>query len=105
MCVATIIMTMPTRRRPGEVRDAILEVLSAQPNGASVQTIEQRVTELTGSTAASSVRSYLRLNTPSLFVRTARAHYVLKYLVKRQSPTKAIVALFLVKQLSFMLIA
>ena len=71
-------MTMPTRRRPGEVRDAILEVLSAQPNGASVQTIEQRVTELTGSTAASSVRSYLRLNTPSLFVRTARAHYVLK---------------------------
>jgi site-specific DNA-methyltransferase (adenine-specific) len=66
------------RRRPGEVRDAILAVLSARPSGASVQTIEQRVLELTGGAAASSVRSYLRLNTPSLFVRTARAHYSLK---------------------------
>jgi site-specific DNA-methyltransferase (adenine-specific) len=71
-------MTMIARRRPGEVRDAILAILSAQPNGASVQTIEQRVLELTGGTAASSVRSYLRLNTPALFVRTARAHYALK---------------------------
>jgi DNA modification methylase len=69
---------MRTRRRPGEVRDAILSVLSTQPNGASIKTIEQRVSGLTGGAAGSSVRSYLRLNTPSLFVRTARAHYVLK---------------------------
>lgn len=67
-----------TRRRPGEVRDAIFSILSARPNGASVQTIERQVIELVGSAAGSSVRSYLRLNTPSVFVRTARAHYALK---------------------------
>jgi DNA modification methylase len=67
-----------TRRRPGEVRDAIFSVLSAWPSGASVQTIERQVVELIGSAAGSSVRSYLRLNTPSLFIRTARAHYALK---------------------------
>lgn len=66
------------RRRPGEVRDAIIAVLSAQPRGTSVRVIEQRVTELIGGSAGSSVRSYLRLNTPSLFVRTARALYTLK---------------------------
>ncbi len=66
------------RRRPGEVRDAIIAVLSAQPRGTSVRVIEQRVTELIGGTAGSSVRSYLRLNTPSLFVRTSRAQYTLK---------------------------
>lgn len=82
-------MTIRTRRRPGEVRDAILSVLSTQPNGASIKTIEQRVSGLTGGAAGSSVRSYLRLNTPSLFVRTARAHYVLKkktHGVAREAP-------------------
>ncbi|MBI4002335.1 MAG: site-specific DNA-methyltransferase [Nitrospira defluvii] len=69
---------MLTRRRPGEVRDAIFSVLSAWPGGASVQTIERQVIELIGAAAGSSVRSYLRLNTPSVFVRTARAHYALK---------------------------
>ena len=71
---------MPTvyRRRPGEVRDAIFSVLSARPNGASVQIIKRQVIELIGAAAASSVRSYLRLNTPSVFVRTARAHYALR---------------------------
>lgn len=71
-------MSMPTRRRPGEIRDAIFSILSARPSGASVQTIERQVIELIGSAAGSSVRSYLRLNTPSMFVRTARAHYALK---------------------------
>jgi hypothetical protein len=69
---------MLARRKPREVRDAILAVLAAHPHGASVQSIEQRVTQLIGESAASSVRSYLRLNTPSVFVRTARAHYALK---------------------------
>jgi site-specific DNA-methyltransferase (adenine-specific) len=68
---------MLTRRKPGEVRDAILTALSGRPYGASVQSIEQRVTELIGKQASSSIRSYLRLNTPSVFVRTARAHYAL----------------------------
>lgn len=71
-------MSMLTRRRPGEVRDAIFSVLSASPGGASVQTIERQVVELIGSAAGSSVRSYLRLNTPSVFIRTARAHYAIK---------------------------
>lgn len=69
---------MFTRRRPGEVRDAIFAALSASPHGATVRTIEQHVMEVVGHAARSSVRSYLRLNTPSLFVRTARAHYTLK---------------------------
>lgn len=83
-------MSMPTRRRPGEIRDAILSILAGRPNGASVQTIERQVIELIGSAAGSSVRSYLRLNTPSLFVRTARAHYALRmsngHEVCRESP-------------------
>ncbi len=69
---------MLNRRRPGEVRDAILAILRARPSGASIQSIERQVSELIGDAAASSVRSYLRLNTPSLFVRPARAHYALK---------------------------
>jgi len=69
---------MLTRRKPGEVRDAILAVVSAHPYGVSVQSIEKSVTALIGKPAASSVRSYLRLNTPSTFIRTARAHYALK---------------------------
>ena len=71
-------MSILARRRPGEVRDAILSVLSSRPNGASVQIIERQVIELIGAAAGSSVRSYLRLNTPPLFVRTARAHYALR---------------------------
>lgn len=66
------------KRRPGEVRDAILSVLTARPAGASLRTIEQQVADLIGNAAHSSVRSYLRLNTPSIFVRTARGHYGLK---------------------------
>lgn len=66
------------KRRPGEVRDAILSVLSARPDGAPLRTIEQHVTDLIGKPAGSSVRSYLRLNTPSLFVRTTRGFYGLR---------------------------
>ena len=71
-------MSMLTRRKPGEVRDAILAVLASHPYGASVQSIEENVTELIGKPTASSVRSYLRLNTPSTFIRISRAHYALK---------------------------
>ncbi|MDE3119648.1 MAG: hypothetical protein KGL03_11610, partial [Nitrospirota bacterium] len=53
------------KRRPGEVRDAILSVLSTRPDGASLRTIERHVADLIGNAARSSVRSYLRLNTPS----------------------------------------
>ena len=66
------------KRRPGEVRDAILQVLSSRPAGASVGEIENGVESLIGAAAPSSVRSYLRLNTPELFVRSERAQYVLR---------------------------
>jgi len=65
------------RRRPGEVRDAIVSVLRARPRGASVTEITQRVTSLIGDVPASSVRSYLQLNTPQLFARMDRAQYAL----------------------------
>lgn len=68
---------MRAKRRPGEVRDAVLTVLSATPDGASIQFIEEGVTRLIGTTPQSSIRSYLRLNTPSLFVRTDRGCYTL----------------------------
>ena len=66
------------RRRPGEVRDAIVHVLSARPSGASVNQITQEVVNLIGDVPSSSVRSYLQLNTPALFARSDRAQYVLK---------------------------
>jgi DNA modification methylase len=64
--------------RPGEVRDAIVDVLVARPTGATVSEIEREVKERIGPVPASSIRSYLRLNTPSLFQRTERAHYLLR---------------------------
>ncbi len=65
------------RRRPGEVRDAIVSVLEARPHGASVAEITQHVNLLLGDVAASSIRSYLQLNTPELFARMDRAQYML----------------------------
>lgn len=65
------------RKRPGEVRDAIVKVLEARPRGASVTEITQQVTALIGDVPASSVRSYLQLNTPQLFARMERAQYTL----------------------------
>jgi len=65
------------RRRPGEVRDAIVQVLEGRQGGANVQTITSEVVELIGDVAPSSVRSYLRLNTPTLFARMDRAQYTL----------------------------
>lgn len=75
---------MPRKRRPGEVRDAILTVLAARRSGATVGEIEQGVTALIGAVPPSSVRSYLRLNTPSIFARTERAQYTLKELCQPQ---------------------
>ncbi len=65
------------RRRPGEVRDAIVQVLSERASAASVKEIADGVTGLIGEVPPSSVRSYLQLNTPTLFARMDRAQYVL----------------------------
>lgn len=80
------------RRRPGEIRDAIVEVLQALPRGASVQEITGGVVELIGDVPASSVRSYLRLNTPELFARMERAQYVLNGFEHRQEAKASAVA-------------
>lgn len=72
------------RRRPGEVRDAIVTVLSNKPNGASVAEIQDAVHGLIGSAAPSSIRSYLRLNSDSLFRRQNRGTYVI-----REAPAEA----------------
>ena len=67
------------RRRPGEVRDAIVQALEGRhAGGGSVQQITDDVVALIGDVPASSVRSYLRLNTPELFARIDRAQYTLK---------------------------
>lgn len=63
------------KRAPGEVRDAVLDTLQAHPAGASVAEIIEGVQHSIGSVPASSVRSYLRLNTPRLFVRSRRGQY------------------------------
>lgn len=68
---------MGPKRRPGEIRDAIISILTARPEGADVGEIERGVASQIGSVPPSSIRSYLRLNTPGLFTRTARAHYLL----------------------------
>ena len=73
------------RRRPGVVRDAIVQVLEGRSSGVSVQEITSEVVELIGDVPASSVRSYLRLNTPALFARMDRAQYVLTGLDESQS--------------------
>ncbi len=70
------------RRRPGEIRDAITTILSNKRQGASVSEIKDCVQELIGYTAPSSIRSYLRLNSDSLFHRQNRGVYAL-----RETPT------------------
>jgi site-specific DNA-methyltransferase (adenine-specific) len=67
-----------TRKRPGEVRDAIVAVLSRSPQGSTVSQIGHEVTQLIGEVPASSVRSYLQLNTPELFARMERGQYALQ---------------------------
>lgn len=64
--------------RPGEVRDAIIGMLTKRPDGATVNEIETVVRAQLGVSAPSSVRSYLRLNTPDLFERNRRGHYRLR---------------------------
>lgn len=66
------------KRRPGEVRDAIVAVLSSAPDGVPLPEIERRVAQRIGKAQSSSIRSYLRLNTPELFYRPQRGKYALK---------------------------
>ena len=65
-----------SRRSPGQVRDAIIEYLGERKNEASITEIIQNVEIRLGcKTAPSSVRSYLRLNTPEIFERIKEGWY------------------------------
>ena len=61
---------------PGVIRDSIVEFLGVVGRGdASAQEIMAAVQTRLGAVAPSSVRSYLNLNTPTTFERTARGRY------------------------------
>lgn len=64
-----------SRNAPGRVRDAILQVLSLTSRALSAKEIEGRVNQIIGLTPSSSIRSYLRLNTPEMFVRETHGYY------------------------------
>jgi len=64
------------RKAPGQVRDAILEAVKTAQRPLSVAEISDAVRQRLGDVPTSSVRSYLRLNTPDLFVRESRGFYV-----------------------------
>jgi DNA modification methylase len=68
---------MNYRAAPGIVRDSIVSYLAAAES-ASVSEIRMAVIARIGEVPASSVRSYLNINTPEIFERTARGHYRLR---------------------------
>ena len=63
---------------PGKIRDSIIEFLGGLGGEASVSEIVAAVTIRVGDVPASSVRSYLNLNTPRTFERAGRGRYRLK---------------------------
>jgi site-specific DNA-methyltransferase (adenine-specific) len=66
------------KHRPGDIRDAILDVLADCEEALPLKEIEAQVATKLTWVAPSSVRSYLRLNTPEIFDRPKRAHYRLR---------------------------
>jgi len=64
--------------RPGNIRDAIVKVLRASAEPMLLKDIETGVSQLIGDVRQSSVRSYLRLNTPEMFCREGRGSYALQ---------------------------
>ena len=70
-------MQAQKRLPPGAVRDAIVIALQDAPgNQMSVSDLHAAVNKTIGrDVAASSVRSYLRLNTPKSFRRVRRGEY------------------------------
>jgi site-specific DNA-methyltransferase (adenine-specific) len=66
---------MSTKRRPGEVRDAILVFFTDHSGDAKVSEIRKAVDQAIGEVPASSVRSSLRLNTSETFRCTGRGRY------------------------------
>lgn len=63
------------RVSPGHVRDAIVDFLSNSADSVSLKEIEAVVVRKLGEVPRSSIRSYLNLNTPTMFERTERGSY------------------------------
>jgi site-specific DNA-methyltransferase (adenine-specific) len=61
--------------KPGDIRDSIVSYLATFPGDASVSDISDAVAIQIGAVSASSIRSYLNLNVPTVFERTARGRY------------------------------
>ena len=85
---------LPSKRSPGAVRDAILDALKDSPEGEDVAAIHRAVSRDLGPTAASSVRSYLRLNSPGLFRRIGRGRYALVEALRVREAEQAFLPLF-----------
>jgi DNA modification methylase len=69
---------MNYRSAPGVIRDSIVTYLTAAESASIAEIREAVAARLGDEVPASSVRSYLNLNTPDLFERTARGHYRLR---------------------------
>ena len=69
---------MNLRAAPGIIRDSIINYLTSAENASLAEIREAISTELGSTVAASSIRSYLNLNTPDIFERTSRGHYRLR---------------------------
>ncbi|HHU14692.1 MAG: site-specific DNA-methyltransferase [Kiritimatiellae bacterium] len=69
-------MSNPQKRlQPGRVRDAIINTVKQAQRPLSVKEIVESVRQTLGDVPTSSIRSYLRLNTPDVFVRESRGYY------------------------------
>nr|WP_294550411.1 site-specific DNA-methyltransferase [uncultured Rhodopila sp.] len=68
---------MSNRTAPGMIRDLIVKYL-AVVDSASIPQIKHAVASGLGNVPASSIRSYLNLNTPEVFERIGRGQYRLK---------------------------
>lgn len=71
---------MNVRAAPGIIRDSIIQYLSAADTASLAEIREAISAKLGNSVPASSVRSYINLNTPDIFERTSRGHYRLRAL-------------------------
>ncbi|MGQ0542343.1 MAG: DNA-methyltransferase, partial [Blastocatellia bacterium] len=76
--IVSSVQTDKTRYSPGKVSEAIIHIMSQTPSPMSVSDLELRVNQIVGPTPSSSIRSYLRLNTPDIFLREERGVYRLK---------------------------
>jgi site-specific DNA-methyltransferase (adenine-specific) len=72
---------------PGRIRDSIVTYLGARGSDASLEEISLAVSGDLGEVPSSSIRSYLNLNTPNTFRRTALGRYAMNGVRIEGSPS------------------